>query len=60
MQTLVISEFGVSIGKTSERLVVRGSQPRLELVEDGPQLLLPMELSTTESSFHSMTRQIGD
>jgi len=48
MQILVVTEFGVSIGKTSERLVVRGPRPRLELNEDGPQLLLPLDLSTAE------------
>lgn len=33
------------LGKTGERLVVRGPRPRLELVEGGPQaLFLPIDL----------------
>jgi CRISPR-associated protein Cas1 len=44
MQSVIIADFGTALGKTSERLVVRGPRPRLELVEGGPQLLLPLEL----------------
>lgn len=44
MDSVVISDFGVVLGKTSERLVVRGARPRLELVEGGPQLSLPIDL----------------
>lgn len=33
--------------KTSERVVVRGPRPRLELLEGGPQLLLPMDLGAS-------------
>jgi CRISPR-associated protein Cas1 len=42
--SVIVSGFGVMLGKTSERLVVRGPRPRLELVEGGPQLLLPLDL----------------
>jgi hypothetical protein len=44
MNSVIVSEFGAMLGKTSERLVVRGPRPRLELVEGGPQLILPIDL----------------
>ncbi len=44
MESVIVSDFGVSLGKTSERLVVRGPRPRLELMDGGPQLLLPIDL----------------
>ncbi|MCW5891124.1 MAG: CRISPR-associated endonuclease Cas1 [bacterium] len=44
MDSVVVSKPGVFLGKTSERLVVRGPKPRLELVDGGPQLLLPFEI----------------
>ena len=44
MQSVIVSDFGTTLGKTSERLVVRGPRPRLELVEGGPQLFLPLDL----------------
>jgi CRISPR-associated protein Cas1 len=44
MDSVIVSKPGVFLGKTSERLVVRGPKPRLELVDGGPQLLLPFEL----------------
>jgi CRISPR-associated protein Cas1 len=44
MESVIVSDFGVMLGKTSERLVIRGPRPRLELVEGGPQLLLPIDL----------------
>lgn len=44
MTSVVVTGFGVMLGKTSERLVVRGPRPRLELVEGGPQLFLPLDL----------------
>lgn len=44
MNSVVVSDFGAMLGKTGERLVVRGPRPRLELVEGGPQLLLPLDL----------------
>ncbi len=44
MQSVIVSDFGVMLGKTSERLIVRGPRPRLELVEGGPQLSLPLDL----------------
>jgi CRISPR-associated protein Cas1 len=47
VQTLIVQDFGVSLHKTSERVVVRGPRPRLELIEGGPQLLLPMDLGAS-------------
>jgi hypothetical protein len=44
MNSVIVTGFGVMLGKTSERLVVRGPRPRLELVEGGPQLFLPLDL----------------
>lgn len=44
MNSVIVSDFGAMLGKTSERLVVRGPRPRLELVEGGPQLFLPLDL----------------
>lgn len=49
MESIVITDFGVSLGKTSERIVVRGHRPRLELIEGGPQLLLPVDLPLSAS-----------
>jgi CRISPR-associated protein Cas1 len=44
MNSVIVSGFGVLLGRTSERLVVRGTRPRLELIEGGPQMSLPMPL----------------
>jgi CRISPR-associated protein Cas1 len=44
MTSVVVSSFGTMLGKSSERLVVRGPRPRLELIDGGPQLLLPLGL----------------
>jgi len=44
MESVIVSDFGVMLGQASERLVVRGPRPRLELVEGGPQLWLPLDL----------------
>jgi CRISPR-associated protein Cas1 len=44
MESVIVSDFGVMLGKTSERLVVRGPRPRLEFVEGGPQLFLPIDI----------------
>ncbi len=45
MNSVIISDYGVTLGKTGERLVVRGARPRLELIEGGPQLVLPLGLN---------------
>ena len=44
MESVIINDFGVNLGRKSERLVVRGARPRLEAIEGGPQLLLPLDL----------------
>ena len=44
MTSVIVSSFGVMLGKTSARLVVRGPRPRLEMVEGGPQFMLPLGL----------------
>jgi CRISPR-associated protein Cas1 len=44
MNSVIVSGFGALLGKTSERLVVRGPRPRLELIEGGPQMLLPIDV----------------
>lgn len=44
MESVIVSDFGVMLGKSSERLVVSGARPRLELVEGGPQLWLPLDM----------------
>jgi len=48
MESVIVQEFGAFLGKTSERLVVRGPRPQLELIEGGPQLLLPIDLPGSE------------
>jgi len=42
MDSVIISDYGVMLAKTGERLVIRGPKPRLELIEGGPQLFLPL------------------
>jgi hypothetical protein len=38
MNSVIISDYGVMLAKTGERLVIRGPRPRLELIEGGPRL----------------------
>jgi CRISPR-associated protein Cas1 len=45
MHSVVISDYGVMLAKRGERLVIRGPKPRLELIEGGPQLFLPLGLN---------------
>lgn len=42
MNSVIISDYGVMLAKTGERLVIRGPKPRLELIEGGPQRFLPL------------------
>jgi CRISP-associated protein Cas1 len=49
VNSVIVSGFGVLLGKTSERLVVRGPRSRLELVEGGPQTSLPIDLPSRPS-----------
>ncbi len=55
MESVIVSDFGVMLGQTSERLVVRGPRPRLELVEGGPQLWLPLDLPPPCRSLRLLT-----
>jgi CRISPR-associated protein Cas1 len=43
VESVIINEPGCYLGRTSERLVIRGPKPRLEPVEDG-QLAFPFDL----------------
>jgi len=36
MNSVIITDYGVMLGKTGDRLVVRGPRPRMELIEGGP------------------------
>jgi len=45
MNSVIISDYGVMLAKTGERLVIRGPRPRLELIEGGPQLFLPLGIN---------------
>ncbi len=45
MNSVIITDYGVALGKSGDRLVVRGPRPKLELIEGGPQLFLPLGLS---------------
>jgi CRISPR-associated protein Cas1 len=55
MQSVIIADFGTVLGKTSERLVIRGPRPRLELIEGGPQLFLPLDLPAPGASLRVVT-----
>ncbi len=44
MESVIVASPGCFLGKTSERLVVRGPRPRLDLIDGGPQLQLPFGL----------------
>ena len=35
MNSVIITDCGMALGKTGDRLVVRGPRPRLELIEGG-------------------------
>ncbi len=48
MNSVIITDYGVALGKTGDRLVVRGPRPRLELIEGGPQLFLPLGLNNNK------------
>lgn len=45
MQSIIVSEPGCFLGKTSERLVVRGPRPRIEAAEGDAQLSFPFPAS---------------
>jgi CRISPR-associated protein Cas1 len=55
MDSVIVSDFGVSLGQTSERLVVRGPRPKLELIEGGSQLSLPFDLPRARPALRLVT-----
>jgi len=55
MNSVVISDYGVMLAKTGERLVIRGPKPRLELIDGGPQLLLPLGLGSRRPTLSVVT-----
>lgn len=57
MQSIIVSDFGVTLGRTSERLVVRGPRPQFELIEGGPQLLLPLDLPAVKPDLRLVTSE---
>lgn len=60
MESVIVSDFGVMLGQASERLVVRGPRPRLELLEGGPQLWLPLDLPAPRRSLREQMAAYGD
>jgi CRISP-associated protein Cas1 len=55
MNSVIISDFGVMLAKKGERLVVRGPRPRLELIEGGPQLFLPLGINSKRPTLTVVT-----
>jgi hypothetical protein len=48
VDSVVVSKPSVFLGKTSERLVVRGPRPDVTLIDGEPQLTLPLSFSRPE------------
>lgn len=55
MDSVIVSDYGVMLAKTGERLVIRGPKPRLELIEGGPQLFLPLPINNKRSALTVVT-----
>ena len=55
MNSVIISDYGVMIAKKGERLVIRGPKPRLELIEGGPQLFLPLGINSKRPTLTVVT-----
>src|SRR5579883_3445679 len=55
MNSVIVTDYGVALGKTGDRLVVRGRRPRFELIEGGPQLLLPLGLDARRPKLTLLT-----
>jgi CRISPR-associated protein Cas1 len=55
MNSVIISDYGVMLAKTGERLVIRGPKPRLELIEGGPQLFLPLGVNNKRPTLSVVT-----
>lgn len=57
MHSVIVSDFGVSLGRASERLVVKGPRPQFELIDGGPQLLLPLDLPALKPDLKLVTSE---
>jgi hypothetical protein len=57
MNSVIISDYGVMLAKSGERLVIRGPRPRLELIEGGPQLFLPLGVDTRRPTLTVVTSE---
>jgi CRISP-associated protein Cas1 len=57
MNSVIISDYGVMLAKTGERLVIRGPKPRLELIEGGPQLFLPFGINNRRPTLSVVTSE---
>jgi len=55
MNSVIVSDYGVMLAKTGERLVIRGPKPRLELIEGGPQLFLPLGVNNKRPTLSVVT-----
>lgn len=55
MNSVIISDYGVMLAKTGERLVIRGPKPKLELIEGGPQLFLPLGINAKRPTLTVLT-----
>ncbi len=55
MDSVIVSDYGVMLAKTGERLIVRGPQPKLELIEGGPQLFLPLGINAKRPTLTVLT-----
>jgi hypothetical protein len=55
MNSVIISDYGVMLAKSGERLVIRGPRPRLELIEGGPQLFLPLGVDNKRPTLSVVT-----
>jgi CRISPR-associated protein Cas1 len=58
MDSVIVSDPGVFLGRTSERLVVRGPRPQIDLVDGGKQLILPLDIRPTRHKL-SVTTSSG-
>jgi CRISP-associated protein Cas1 len=57
MNSVIISDYGVMLAKKGERLVIRGPKPRLELIEGGPQLFLPLGINGKRPTLTILTSE---
>src|SRR6266478_2257926 len=57
MNSVIVSDYGVMLAKKGERLVIRGPKPRLELIEGGPQLFLPLGINGKRPTLTVLTSE---